>query len=47
MGQNYADIKNIQKVLKKKYQLKVNKDKTECTSILKSKEGWNEVKKAG
>ena len=32
IGQNYADIKKIQEVLKK-YQLKVNTDKTEYTSI--------------
>ena len=43
IGQNYAYIKNIQEVLKK-YQLKVNTDKTEYTSISKSEEGWKEVK---
>ena len=45
IGQNYADIIKIQEVLKKKYQLKVNTDKTEYTSISKSEEGWKEVKK--
>ena len=33
IGQNNADIKKCQEVLKKKYQLKVNTDKTEYTSI--------------
>ena len=45
IGQNYADIKKIQEVLKK-YQLKVNTDKTEYISISKSEEGWKEVKKS-
>ena len=45
IGQNHADIKRFQKVIKKKYQPKVNADKTEYTSISKSKEGWKEVKK--
>ena len=45
IGQNYADIKKIPEVLKKKYQLKVNMDKTEDTSISKSEEGCKEVKK--
>ena len=43
IGQNYADIKKIQEVLKQ-YQLKVSTDKTEYTSISKSVEGWKEVK---
>ena len=45
IGQNYADINKIQEV-KKKYQLKVNKDKTEYT-ISKCDEGWKGVKKEG
>ena len=45
IGQNYADIKKIREVKKKKGQLKVNIDKTEYKSISKSKEGWKEVKK--
>ena len=46
IGKNYADITKIQEVLKK-YQLKVNTDKTEYTSISKREEGWKEVKKVG
>ncbi|RUS81468.1 hypothetical protein EGW08_010766 [Elysia chlorotica] len=46
IGQSYADINKIQEVLKK-YQLKVNTDKTEYTSLSKSEEGWKEVKKVG
>ena len=45
IGQNYADINKIQEV-KKKNQLKVNKDKTEYT-ISKCDEGWKGVKKVG
>ena len=44
-GQNYADIKEIQEVLKTNYQLKVNTGKTEYISISKSGKRWKEVKK--
>ena len=46
IGQNYADMKKIQEVKKKK-QPKVKTDETEYTSISKSNEGWKEVKKVG
>ena len=46
IGQDYADINKIQEVLKK-YQLKVNTDKTEYTLISKNEKGWKEVKKVG
>ena len=40
-------LRRCKKFLKKKYQLKVNTDKTEYTTISKSEEGWKEVKKLG
>ena len=45
IGQNYADIKKIQEVLKK-CQLKVNTDKTEYTSIKKKRRRVERSKKS-
>ena len=46
IGQDYVNINEIQKTLHK-YQLKVNKDKTEFTALSKNEEDWKNAKKVG
>ena len=46
IGQDYGNINEIQETLHK-YQLKVNKDKTELTALLKNEEDWKNAKKVG
>ena len=44
--QDYVNINEIQETLHK-YQLKVNKDKTEFTALSKNEEDWKNAKKVG
>ena len=46
IGQDYVNINEIQETLHK-YQLKVNKDKTEFTALSKNEEDWENAKKVG
>ena len=46
VGQEYVNINEIQETLHK-YQLKVNKDKTEFTALSKNEEDWKNAKKVG
>ena len=46
IGQDYVNINEIQETLHK-YQLKVNKDKTEFTALSKNEEDWKNAKKVG
>ena len=46
IAKDYADVTKIQEVLKK-YQLQVNTNKTEYTSVSKREHEWKEVKKSG
>ena len=46
IGQDYVNIKEIQET-QHKYQLKVNKDKTEFTALPKNDEDWKNAKKLG
>ena len=46
IGQDYVNINKIQETLHK-YQLKVNKDKTEFTALSKYEEDWKKCKESG
>ena len=46
IGQDYVNINEIQETLHK-YQLKVNKDKTEFTALSKYEEDWKKCKERG
>ena len=46
IGQDYVNINEIQETLHK-YQLKVNKDKTEFIALSKNEEDWKNAKKVG
>ena len=46
IGQDYVNINEIQETLHK-YQLKVNKDKTEFTALSKNEEDWKNAKEVG
>ena len=46
ISHEYADVRKIEDTLKK-YQLKVNTDKTEYTSVSRNEEEWKAVKKVG